>query len=178
MWWTQPQTPLHGLARSAFQPSHCFQLNQLLCKHVGNWWVFLFSCRSRVLNNIQKDSATYLPMLAKIWSPSLPSPPSLSNIFPSTFWEEHMRMKRNRYTMVQSWRSLADGHWKEETEKRVSMEQGGQRPPFRRLQEEIFQIQWPAMPPKAQAVMWHMTYSAWYVLADPNALISASAFWS
>lgn len=30
-----------------------------------------------------------------------------------------------------------------QTEKRVSMEQGGQRPPFKRLREEIFQIQWP-----------------------------------
>lgn len=81
MWWTQPQTPLRGLAHCAFQPSHCFQLNQLPCKHMGNRWVFLFSCRSRVLNNIQKDSATYHTTLAKIWSaffclfffPSLPS---------------------------------------------------------------------------------------------------------
>lgn len=45
-----------------------------------------------------------------------------------------------------------------------------------RLQEEIFQIQLPVMQHKAQAVMWRMTYSDLYVLADPNAPISASAF--
>ncbi|CAB1412652.1 unnamed protein product [Pleuronectes platessa] len=38
MQWTQPQTPLHGLAHSAFQSFHCFQLNQLPCKHMGNRW--------------------------------------------------------------------------------------------------------------------------------------------
>ena len=39
---------------------------------------FLFSCRSRVLNNIQKDSVTYRPMLAM----TLLALPFLPNIFP------------------------------------------------------------------------------------------------
>lgn len=69
---TQPQTPLHGLACSAFQPSHYFQLNQLPCKHMGDRWVLLFSCRSGVLNNIQKDRATLHLALAKMGSSSLP----------------------------------------------------------------------------------------------------------
>lgn len=74
MWWTQPQTPLRGFGTLCILAIHCFQLNQLPCKHMGNCWVFLFSCRSIALNNIQNDSATYHPMLAKIRSPALFSP--------------------------------------------------------------------------------------------------------
>lgn len=151
MWWTQPQTPLHGLARSTFQPSHCFQLNQLLCKHMGNRWVFLFSCRSRVLNNIQKDSATYHPVLAKIWSWSSHSTLPPSFFFP-TFSPLHFGKSACRWKGTDTqWCNLEKKKkaWLMvikvivQTEKRVSMEQGGQRPPFKRLREEIFQIQWP-----------------------------------
>lgn len=177
MWWTQPQTPLHGLARSAFQPSHCFQLNQVPCKHMGNQWVFLFSCRSRVLNNIQKDSATYHPMLAKIWSPVFfPFFPTFSLL---EFGKSECRWKGTDtqwFSLEKLWLTVIKVI--EQPERRASTEQGGQRLPFRRLEEEIFHIQQPVMQHKAQAVMWHMTYSDWYVLADPNALIPASAFWS
>ncbi len=175
MWWTQPQTPLHGLARSAFQPSHCFQLKQLPCKHMGSRWVFLFSCRSRVLNNIQKDSATYHPVLAKIWSPSFfPFFPTFS---PPQFGKSTCRWKGTDTqwcNLEKVWRAVIKVI--EQTGKRVSMEQGGQRPPYGRSQEETIQIQWPVMQHKAQALMWRMTYSDWYVLADPNALIPCLSF--
>lgn len=93
-----------------------------------------------------------IPCLPK-YDPGLPTPLSPPSFFfptfsPSTFWEECMQMKRNRYTMVQSWKKEKKA-WLMvikvivQTEKRVSMEQGGQRPPFKRLREEIFQIQWP-----------------------------------
>lgn len=50
---------------SAFSSFHyivdadSFQLNGLPYKHTGARWVFLFSCRSRALNNIQNDSGKY-----------------------------------------------------------------------------------------------------------------------
>lgn len=177
MWWTQPQTPLRGLAHAAFQPSHCFQLNQLPCKHMGNRWVFLFSCRSRVLNNIQKDSATYHPTLAKIWSVFFCSPSS-QHFSPLRFGKRVWRWKGTDTqccNLDNVW--LAFVKVLEQTKKMVSTEQR-QWLPFKRLQMEIFQIQWPEMRHKAEAVMWRMTYADWYVLADLNAVIPASAFWS
>ena len=177
MRWTRPQTPLHGLASSEFQPSFCFQLNRLPCKHMGNQWVFLFSCRSRVLNNIQKDSATYHPMLAKIWSPSLFSfLPTFSSL---QFGKSACRWKGTDTqwcNLEKVWLTVIKVI--EQTKRRVSTEQGGQRLPIKRLGEEIFQVQLPVMLHNAQAVMWHMTYSDWYVFANPTALIPASAFWS
>lgn len=132
MWWTQPQTPLYGLAHSAFQPSHCFQLNPLPCKHMGNQWVFLFSCRSRVLNNIQKDSATYHPSVAKIWSPDFFL--FFPTFSPLDFGERECRWKG---TDTQ-WCNL-EKHWLtvikviEQTERRSSTERGRQR-----LEEETW----------------------------------------
>lgn len=92
--------------------------------HANTWAVggfFLFSCRSRVLNNIQKDSATYHPLLAKIRSHFFPPP--LPNIFLSYRWKG---------TDTQ-WCNVEKKFWltvfkvMEQTEWRVR----GQRPPFR-----------------------------------------------
>lgn len=127
MWWTQPQTPLHGLALAAFQPSHCFQLNPLPCKHMGNPWVFLFSCRSRVLNNIQKDSATYHPVAAKVQSSPFPAPLPPHSIFPLRILGKLLDEKEQIYNGAIFFfsSSLTVINEREQPEKCTSTEEGG-----------------------------------------------------
>lgn len=74
---------------------------------------FSYSCRSRVLSNIQKSRVMDQHMRANIWIP-------FYHLFPlETFSSEILGMKRTRYAMVQSrkisgWQSLL-----EKTETRV-----------------------------------------------------------
>lgn len=69
---------------------------------VGQEYLIIFK---KTVRHIIPRLPKYDPLLFSL-------PLFLPNIFPSTVWEECIQMKRNRYTMVQSWKkkSLADGY--------------------------------------------------------------------